>query len=55
MTATSGEAHAQQFDVDCRIDALSLVTRGRGTSRRAAEQDAAAQAYVQAVAGAAHG
>jgi len=55
VTATSGEAHAQQFDVDCRIDALSLVTRGRGTSRRAAEQDAAAQAYVQAVAGAAHG
>ena len=55
VTATSGEAHAQQFDVDCRIDALALVTRGRGTSRRAAEQDAAAQAYLQAVAGAAHG
>ena len=55
VTATSGEAHAQQFDVDCRIDALALVTRGRGTSRRAAEQDAAAQAYLQAVAGAANG
>ena len=36
--ATSGEAHAQVFDVECRIPALDLVATGRGSSRRAAEQ-----------------
>jgi ribonuclease-3 len=38
---TSGEAHAQVFDVECRIPALDLVAIGRGGSRRAAEQAAA--------------
>jgi ribonuclease III len=51
VAATSGEAHAQQFDVDCRIPSLSIATRGNGASRRAAEQDAAAAAYALAVAG----
>jgi ribonuclease-3 len=51
VTATSGEAHAQQFDVDCRIPSLSIAVRGNGASRRAAEQDAAAAAYALAVAG----
>jgi ribonuclease-3 len=51
IAATSGEAHAQQFDVDCRIPSLSIAARGSGASRRAAEQDAAAAAYALAVAG----
>ena len=51
VAATSGEAHAQQFDVDCRIPSLSIAARGNGASRRAAEQDAAAAAYALAVAG----
>jgi len=48
VVATSGEAHAQHFEVDCRIPGLSLVTRGSGASRRAAEQDAAAAAFAEA-------
>ena len=41
LTATEGEAHAQQFQVVCRIEALKVETSGRGGSRRAAEQMAA--------------
>ena len=48
IAATTGESHAQQFTVDCRIPSLDLVTQGHGASRRAAEQDAAAQAYARA-------
>ena len=47
VTATSGDAHAQQFEVECRIPALAVATTGRGASRRAAEQ-AAAEAGEQA-------
>jgi ribonuclease-3 len=46
IVATAGEAHAQQFTVECRIPALSIVTPGTGTSRRAAEQDAAERALA---------
>jgi ribonuclease-3 len=38
----SGEAHAQRFRVQCRVDDGEPVT-GEGGSRRQAEQDAAAQ------------
>ena len=41
VIAITGEAHAQQFDVECRIPALGIVATGRGSSRRAAEQAAA--------------
>ncbi|HTI46681.1 MAG TPA: ribonuclease III [Casimicrobiaceae bacterium] len=44
VVATRGEAHAQLFDVECRIAALGVVTTGTGSSRRAAEQAAAAAA-----------
>ena len=44
IVATTGKAHAQEFAVECRIADLGIVTRGVGASRRAAEQDAAAQA-----------
>jgi len=41
LTATEGEAHAQQFKIACEIDTLKLRTEGSGGSRRAAEQMAA--------------
>jgi len=50
VTGTSGEAHAQTFTIECRVSALAIVTTGTGTNRRAAEQDAAAQAFTRAVA-----
>jgi len=50
VVGTSGEAHAQQFAVECRIPALGLTGSGAGTSRRTAEQAAAAAAYTEAVA-----
>ena len=47
LRATRGEAHAQEFEVECRIDDLGLVTVGCGASRRAAEQEAARHAMEQ--------
>jgi ribonuclease-3 len=44
IIGTTGEAHAQQFAVECRIAELSIVVQGSGTNRRAAEQDAALKA-----------
>lgn len=40
---TLGEAHAQEFEVECTIPALKIQCSGRGGSRRAAEQAAAKQ------------
>jgi ribonuclease-3 len=54
VVATSGEAHAQVFDVECRIPALGVVAPGRGGSRRAAEQ-AAAEHALAAIEGNANG
>ena len=50
VTVIAGEAHAQTFTVECRIPTLAVVATGSGTNRRAAEQDAAAEAYALAVA-----
>ena len=44
LTATEGEAHAQQFRMSCEIDSLHIRTEGSGGSRRAAEQMAAERA-----------
>ena len=41
ITATRGQAHAQTFEVECAVPALSLAETGEGKSRRAAEQEAA--------------
>jgi ribonuclease-3 len=41
IAETRGQAHAQTFGVECAVPSLSLVSRGEGRSRRAAEQDAA--------------
>jgi ribonuclease-3 len=48
VVATGGVAHEQVFEVDCAIPKLGLRTLGRGPSRRAAEQAAAAVALEQA-------
>jgi ribonuclease-3 len=47
LRATRGEAHAQEFEVECLIPALGISTIGHGPSRRAAEQEAARLAYEQ--------
>lgn len=38
---TRGEAHAQEFEVECQVPDLKLAVVGTGPSRRAAEQDSA--------------
>ncbi|MDY0035671.1 MAG: ribonuclease III [Zoogloea oleivorans] len=41
LANTRGEAHQQEFEVECEITGLGLKTRGIGVSRRAAEQQSA--------------
>lgn len=41
-----GEAHAQEFEVRCTVQALGISATGRGPSRRAAEQQAAERALA---------
>lgn len=50
LVATRGEAHAQEFDVECSVPAFGIRVRGQGGSRRAAEQ-AAARAAIAALDG----
>ena len=38
---TSGQAHAQEFLVECSVSLLPDAQQGRGASKRSAEQDAA--------------
>jgi len=45
LQATRGEAHEQEFEVNCSIPELQIHALGRGPSRRAAEQEAAQRAY----------
>ena len=47
LRATRGEAHAQEFEVECQIPDLGISATGRGPSRRAAEQEAARRAFDQ--------
>jgi ribonuclease-3 len=51
VTAIRGEAHQQEFEVECSVEAFGIRAPGTGTSRRAAEQMAAREAYER-VAGA---
>lgn len=44
VIAVEGEAHAQTFEVSCKMDSLDRETHGRGSSRRNAEQQAARNA-----------
>ena len=41
-----GPPHEREFDVSCHIEERSIRTSGRASSRRAAEQDAAAKALL---------
>jgi ribonuclease-3 len=41
IVATTGQAHAQVFDVECAVAVLHVSAHGAGRSRRAAEQEAA--------------
>ncbi|MDB5810432.1 MAG: rnc [Betaproteobacteria bacterium] len=51
VVATAGEAHEQNFRVECAIPELKIRTQGEGSSRRAAEQIAAGRAHNLATAG----
>lgn len=44
-----GEAHEQEFEVECIIPGLDIRTVGVGHSRRSAEQNAATEAYQRAL------
>jgi ribonuclease-3 len=48
VVAIRGEAHDQVFEVECEIPNLGIRSRGEGTSRRSAEQEAARTAYEEA-------
>ncbi len=41
LESVSGKAHQQQFEIRCTAGDEALTTSGRGSSRRAAEQEAA--------------
>lgn len=43
----NGEAHAQHFVIACAVDKFNVTTKGEGTSRRIAEQQAAKLALVE--------
>lgn len=47
LVEESGEEHDKRFRVACTLAEPSLTTEGHGTSRRAAEQDAASAALAQ--------
>lgn len=47
LVTVTGQAHAQLFTVECRIEAMGVSTQGSGGSRKAAEQEAAKAAYTQ--------
>jgi len=47
IVATRGQAHAQTFEVECAVSALSMAESGQGRSRRAAEQEAARRLLEQ--------
>ena len=44
---TSGDQHRQQFVVGCEVESIDWQAEGRGTSRRKAEQQAAAAFLAQ--------
>jgi ribonuclease III len=46
LLATRGEAHAQEFEVECEVPELGVRTTGVGASRRIAEQRAAERAIA---------
>jgi ribonuclease-3 len=47
LLATHGEAHAQEFEVECAVPELGVRSIGTGASRRIAEQQAAERAIAR--------
>ena len=47
MEKVTGKAHRQTFEVSCTVDEPAATTSGRGTTRRDAEQEAAAAMLEQ--------
>jgi ribonuclease-3 len=47
LVDVSGQAHAQQFKVECRIATLGIHASGEGSSRKSAEQAAASAVLDQ--------
>ncbi|MDZ4253829.1 MAG: ribonuclease III [Sulfuritalea sp.] len=47
LLATRGEAHAQQFEIECLVADLGIRSTGTGSSRRIAEQQAAQRAIAE--------
>ena len=47
VLGVEGEDHAQTFEVSCEVPVLALAVRGRGSSRRRAEQQAAERMLAQ--------
>jgi ribonuclease-3 len=45
VLATRGVAPNEEFEVECRVEALDLVGTGAGSTRRRAEQEAARRVY----------
>ena len=41
IAKVEGNAHNQTFNIECRVEGLSHIAKGQGTSRRRAEQQAA--------------
>ena len=51
VESIGGEPHAQVFSVQCAVPSARIITDGRGSSRRRAEQLAAEKALAQLEAG----
>jgi len=47
VLASRGAAHERTFEVECRVEELSLAASGSGSSRQRAEQQAAAAMLLQ--------
>ena len=47
LVQVTGKAHEQRFEAACRISESGIETRGEGTSRRGAEQDAARRMLLE--------
>ncbi|WP_299180535.1 ribonuclease III [uncultured Neptuniibacter sp.] len=46
LIQVDGEAHAQTFFIECRVEGLPKPAKGKGSSRRQAEQESAKQALI---------
>jgi len=47
VVKTEGQSHEQIFYIECRVELLAETAKGKGTSRRVAEQNAASVALVK--------